>query len=147
MNEVQIYLVIMVLFFIKKCKKKKKKKKKSLPNLPIFFFQHVTLNIHVHNFFILPYFELCCECWSGPFLSAFVTKVLFPQWASHNILRRAQLIGWLIHWSTNSKKMIILTDLQLINHLIFCVCYFTVFTLRIQTSQSFTIFYLKFGQV
>ena len=46
MCEVQIYWVIMVLFFIKKCQKKKE----SLPTLPILF-QHVTGTLNTYNFF------------------------------------------------------------------------------------------------
>ena len=42
--------------------------------------------------------------------------------------------------------MIIITDLLVIDHLI-SVCYFTVFTLSIQTPQLLTICYLKFEQV
>ena len=40
--------------------------------------------------------------------------------------------------------MTIITDLLVIDHLIYVFCYFTVFTLGIQTPQLLTILHLKF---
>ena len=68
-------------------------------------------------------------------------------WIARNyvscLLRLAQLIGKSINWSINSTKMIIVTDLLIIDHSI-SVSYFTIFTHSIQVSQLLTILNLKF---
>ena len=67
------------------------------------------------------------------------------------IVTGSLIIDYLIFVSDNRlidkfHLMIIVTGLLIIDHLIF-VCYFTIFTLSIQTHQPFTILYLKFEQV